>query len=152
MLTVATRSGTTIYQDVVCVRMDRDGNRSPRSSADVRRRVRAFMANEEPSVRAAVKAGQARVLDAATMLYRESVEQLARRDATLAVPAASTARELVQVGLFDGRALKALAARRRAAGTLLEESRRRLAASAGEGTLETSVDLKAVLLARDRVR
>jgi superfamily II DNA or RNA helicase len=152
VLSAATRSGTTIYQDVVCVRMDRAGNLPPRSSAEVRRTVRGFMANEEPSVRAAVLAGQARVLDAATMLHREAVEQLARRDSTIAAPAASTARELVQVGLFDGRALKTLASRRRAAGTLLDESRARVAASASEGALETSVDLKAVLLARGRAR
>jgi hypothetical protein len=103
-------------------------------------------------VRAAVLAGQARVLEATTTSHREAVEQLARRDTTIEVPAASTARELIQVGLFDGRALKALATRRRAAGSLLEESRHRLAASAAEAALETSVELKAVLFSADGVR
>ncbi|MEN3339196.1 MAG: hypothetical protein V7647_2872 [Acidobacteriota bacterium] len=151
-LTLATRSGRTIYQDVVCVRIGRSANLSAQSAEHVRRTVRAFMTDEEPSVRAAVLAGQARALEAATTSHREAVGQLARRDTTIEAPAASTARELVQVGLFDGRALKALETRRRAAGSLLEESRHRLAASGDEAALETSVELKAVLLARDRGR
>ena len=100
----------------------------------------------EPSIRFAALEMHQRSLAAATTLYRASVEQLTRRDSNISAAVPSTARELVQVGLFDGRALKALGARRRAAGTLLEKSQERLAATARNNALTTRVELIALLI------
>ena len=95
----------------------------------------------EPSIRFAALEMHQRSLAAATTLYRASVEPLTRRDSNISAAVPSTARELIQVGLFDGRALKALGARRRAAGTLLEKSQERLAATARNNALTIRVEL-----------
>jgi hypothetical protein len=118
----------------------------------IRKVVRTLIAEREPSIRSAALERHKGSLAAATTLYRASVEQLARRDSSISAAVPSTARELIQVGLFDGRALKALGARRRAAGTLLENSQERLAATARNNALTTRVELIALLIVQPVTR
>ncbi len=151
-VTLCTPAGATVYRQLVCVRVNTSGNPTGRSSTDVRCTVRNFLAESEPSVRAAVLAAQAGVLETATTAHRNALQPLASRDSTIRIQLASAARELVQVGLFDGRALKALETRRRFAAALLENSEERLSAIGHDMALEANIELTAVLAARRRIR
>jgi hypothetical protein len=72
------------------------------------------------------------------------VEALQRRERALMRPAPSV---LMQSGLFDGRALRAQAARTRAADMLVEASEERLESLASSQALTTAIDLSAILIA-----
>jgi hypothetical protein len=71
---------------------------------------------------------------------------MAQREHAMAGARPAAARELVQAGLFDGRALRALEARRLVSATLLDASEDRLRSLAESRSLATTTELTAVLI------
>jgi cysteine synthase len=71
------------------------------------------------------------------------------RERALAAGAPSAAQQLVQAGLFDQRAMRASAARSRAAAVLLEDAGQRRS-SLASATLTASLDLRAILIVPNR--
>jgi hypothetical protein len=78
--------------------------------------------------------------------HLEGIASLEGREDGIAGSASATARQLVQAGLFDRRAVRVHSSRRRAVGALLDESEHRRALLASQGRLTTTVDLVALLL------
>jgi hypothetical protein len=76
----------------------------------------------------------------------EAVEALERRERTIASALPSTARVLVQAGLFDRRAMSALEAKQHLSGVLLEASDDRLRALGRSKALVVTAELTAVLI------
>jgi superfamily II DNA or RNA helicase len=105
----------------------------------------AWLLAREPAVRTLLLAGLAERISRITTSHGAAVAALEEREAAIARAVPSAARELVQAGLFDSRAVRAHQARRRAAGTLLEESEQRLRSLGSAERLALTIDVAAVL-------
>jgi superfamily II DNA or RNA helicase len=145
-VSLAAGTGATKYRQLVCTHVTAPGDPAPRSSSTVRRTVRTFIREHEPAIASAALAMHAGSLSSAAALHAAAVARLSRRDSSISAAVPSTARELVQVGLFDGRALQALGARRNATGTLLDSSRELTAATTRNSVLASRIELVAVLI------
>jgi superfamily II DNA or RNA helicase len=146
-ISLCTQSGTAIYRHVACAREGWPLGPSPRTATDVRRLTTDFLKNREPALRAVVLAAHAAELAAAATTHARALEAMEQREHTIAAALPSAARELVQVGLFDRRALKTLWAQRRVSGALLEASEERLRSLARTRELVTAAELTAILIA-----
>jgi superfamily II DNA or RNA helicase len=151
-VSLSAQSGATKYRQLVCTHVPGRVDVADRPSTNVRSMVRTFIKEREPAVRSAALAMHQGSVAAATTLHTAAVARLTRRDASISAAVPSTARELVQVGLFDGRALKAHGARRHAIGALLNSSQERVAATTLNSTLATRIELVAVLIVRADAR
>jgi hypothetical protein len=145
-VSLATESGATKYRQLVCTHVTTPGGPAPRSSSTVRSMVRTFIRDHEPAIASAALAAHAESLGSATASHAAAVGRLVRRDSSISAAVPSTARELVQAGLFDGRALQAVGARRRATGILLDSSRELAAATMRNSILASRIELVAVLI------
>lgn len=99
----------------------------------------------EPLVRQVAADVSASRIDEVTALHEAAIASLERREAAMARARPSAARELVQPGLFDRRAVRAQQAGRQSAGALLEESDAQLASLERSRALTTSVELVALM-------
>lgn len=118
------------------------------SSKAVRGSVRALIAALGPSSRAAALDAAAVEMRQAAATHHRCVDAGIRRERTIAAALPSTARGLVQGGLFDRRAVDAEAVRRQTADALLEESRTRLRELEQSRLLTATCELEALLLTR----
>ena len=145
-VSLSSETGATQYRQLVCTHVTAPADPAHRSSSGVRSMVRAFIRDREPAVASAALAMHAELLGAATSQHAAAAARLTRRDSNINAAVPSAARELVQVGLFDSRALQAPGARRHARGTLLTSPQEPTAATARNSTLATRVELVAVLI------
>jgi hypothetical protein len=152
VITLSGETGATKYRQLVCTHVTAPGDLADQASATVRRMIRTFIRERESAVGAAALAMHAKSLGSATGLHAAAVARLTRREANISAALPSTAKELVQVGLFDGRALQALGTGRRATGTLLTSSQERTAATSRTSALAPTVELVAVLVVRPHPR
>lgn len=126
----------------------RDTEASPPASssfAATRRALDHWIGTRERHVRrAVVSASRARLADVSAR-HETWVTSLERRERAMVQSRPSAARQLVQAGLFDRRAIRTHQAQRRSAGALLEESEARIASLNAAMNVSTSVELTAVL-------
>jgi hypothetical protein len=102
----------------------REGGGSSRhrpTARDVRDAALHWGRTREPGIRAALAAAIDPDLATWEAAYRESLERRAEREAGLFRTVGSTARRLVQAGLFDSRAVTAARVRQRVGAELLED-------------------------------
>lgn len=145
-LTLVARQEGIVDRGLVTLAVELPGRRWHRQARSLKTQVDAALAAMRPALEPALR----RQIDA----RRRAVEPLravARaalraREADLRVVLESTARELVQAGLFDRRALRAHAVRARAREALEEDARRRPAAGATEDGLAASYEIVAICL------
>jgi hypothetical protein len=149
-LTLSTSRGNIVHTEIAVVHEPRGAGTCVRTPAETRHAVRTFLDLREPAVRAALLVSKAPSLADVAAAHRSALETRQARERALRGPASSAARDLVQAGLFDGRALREHAARQRAAATLIEASGERLDSLASAQTLTTAIDLSAILLAPGR--
>jgi superfamily II DNA or RNA helicase len=146
-LTLSTERGDAVHTELAVVHEPCDALIGARTPASARPVIREFLDAREPAVRAALLVSKTSDLTDIAASHSSVVDALQRRERALMLPAPSAARELVQGGLFDGRALRAQAARTRAASALLAASEERLESLASAQTLTTAIDLSAILIA-----
>ncbi len=146
-ISLSTRTGASVYRHVMCAREPFEGTGCVRTGADARRFSKAFLSEREPAVRAVVLAGHAHELAAAAATYTEALRRMNDREHAMAAALPSVARDLVQAGLFDRRAMRDLETRRRSFEGLLEASRARLADLAADAELVSAAELNAILIA-----
>jgi superfamily II DNA or RNA helicase len=145
-LTLSTERGDPVHSEIAVVHEPCDGLPAAPTQAAARRVVREFVEAREPAVRAALLVSKASPLAEVAVAHTDRLATLQRRERALLLPAPSTARALVQGGLFDARAVRALAARTRANAALLEASEERLESLATARALTTGIELVQVLL------
>ncbi len=147
------RDGSLVARHARCVWMalqgPDDGGWSPKV---VRLRANAVIAELGPASRAAALKAAGIGMRQATACHRHCVDAGIRREQAIAAALPSTARRLVQSGLFDRRVLHAEAVRREIADALLEDSQARLRVLEQSRVLTTTCELEAVLLTRRRGR
>jgi hypothetical protein len=144
-LSLCTPAGRAIYRQIACARKDFGENSCGARVTHLRQLVRKVMKDHEPALRAAVLAAYAGELAAAASSHAQAIDALERRERAMSASLRSTARELVQLGLFDARGMKAIDARRRTAGALLQPAQERLRSLAGSRRLVTNIELTAIL-------
>jgi ERCC4-related helicase len=148
-LTLSTERGDAVHTEVAVVHEPCAAMPAAPAQAAARRVVREFIETREPAVRAALVLSKASHLAEVAVSHASKVAALQRRERALMLPAPSAAQGLVQGGLFDGRAVRAQAARTRAAAALVEASEERLESLATARALRTTVELSAILIAFD---
>jgi superfamily II DNA or RNA helicase len=146
-LTLSTSRGDIVHTEIVLVHEPGGARTRVRTPAAARHAVRTFLDLREPAVRAALLVSKAPSLAGITAAHRSALDTRQARERALRDPVSPAARDLVQGGLFDRRALREHAARQRAAATLIEASGERLDSLASAQTLTTAIDLSAILLA-----
>ena len=147
-VTLSTERGDAVHTELAVVHESDKPDEAlsvARTPAAARRAIREFMETREPAVRAALLVRMTSHLADVASAHATVVEGSQRREHALMLQGPA-ARELVQSGLFDGRALRAHAARQRAAATLVEASEERLESLASERAVRTAVDLSAILI------
>ena len=147
-VTLSTERGDAVHTELAVVHEPDKPDEAlsvARTPAAARRAIREFMETREPAVRAALLVSMTSHLADVASAHATVVEASQRREHALMLQGPA-ARELVQSGLFDGRALRAHAARQRAAATLVEASEERLESLASERAVRTAVDLSAILI------
>jgi len=145
-LTLSTERGDAVHTELAVVHEPSDALTVSRARSDARRAIREFVAAREPAVRAALLVSKASHLAGVAAAHAAGVEAQQRRERALMRPASPATAEPVQTGLFDGRALRAHGAQRRAAAALIEVSEERLESLASAQALTTVIDLSAVLI------
>ena len=154
-VSLLTSAGRLVHRALIVVRdagaaaaagspLDGRCRRRP-SRRDIRDAVRRWLDVREPIVRAAIGTRIEPDLAGIERACGAAIEGMARRDAALARCIGSTARRLVQAGLFENRAVNAARARRRVAAGLLEDLGDRCAAAAKEVTLTRRLEPVAFL-------
>ena len=145
-LTLSTERGDAVHTELAVVHEPDDALSVARTPAAARRAIREFVETREAAVRAALLVSMTSHIADVASAHAAVVEGSLRREHALIMQVPS-ARELVQSGLFDRRALRAHAGRQRAAAALVEASEERLESLASERTLRTAIDLSAILIA-----
>jgi len=123
----------------------------PRTSAELREIVRSFN-RRAASVEQAILARVDGHINEVAQRCARAAAALAAREQAIVTPRLSTARLLVQGGLFDQRAVRAGAARARASATLLEETEQQVDALMSHSYLTPALRLNAILVSADRAR
>ena len=144
---LSTTAGAPVYRHVTCACEPAAATGPMRTAAHARSLASAFLAAREPAVQAVVLAALAADLAAAAATHRHALLRMRDRELAMAEALPSAARELVQAGLFDSRAVRGLEARRRSYDALLEASRARLGTLASDTELVKSVELTGILIA-----
>jgi superfamily II DNA or RNA helicase len=145
-ISLCSPDGVVVHRRVACGHEAWATSTFQRQAASVRQLAEGFLRQREGAVRAAVLAAYAGELDAAATSRVAALDAMAQREHAMASARPSAARELVQAGLFDGRALRLLEARRLASATLLDASEDRLRSLAEARSLATTTELTAVLI------
>jgi superfamily II DNA or RNA helicase len=145
-ISLCSPDGVVVHRRVACGHEAWATSIFQRQAASVRRLAEDFLRQREAAVRAAVLAAYAGELDAAATIREAALDAMAQREHAMAGARPAAARELVQAGLFDGRALRALEARRLVSATLLDASEDRLRSLAESRSLATTTELTAVLI------
>lgn len=142
--------GALAHTQVIVVHAPGEPVRMPRTAAEVRRLVRGFVESHGMAVHEAVSDTFADPADLVAAEVGRAVSSLEQRERSLVAAMPSAARQLVQAGLFDQRALRANAARGRAAAVQMDDAERQLEALAAAKRLAFKLDLRAVLVATSR--
>jgi superfamily II DNA or RNA helicase len=142
---LAADDGWTAHREVAAVTIPCDVRLPHRSVAVIRAVAREWLRRFEPALRSAATSGAALRLEEAARKYADCQDALDRRERAMAAALSSAAQQIVQAGLFDHRALRHAAERRRATAALLDESKRRSSALETR-RLMPRVELVAVLL------
>ena len=138
--------GCMVHRDLRAVHFDFETPQSCRTFAALRTVLERFCTVDERAVREQV---QRRFLpDLAPVLLRceRAAASSAERERAILQSLPSAARQLVQAGLFDQRAIRASGARQHVSDTRRADAEERLDALAAARRLERSVHLRAVLL------
>jgi superfamily II DNA or RNA helicase len=152
VLSLAGDAGAAAHTQVIAVHAAGERFRMPRTAAGVRRLVQGFIESRGMAMHEEVSgmfAGPAALVAAE---IGRAVSSLQERERGLVAAMPSTARQLVQAGLFDQRALRESGARRRAAGARADVVARQLEMLAAARRLAFQLELRAVLVATSRVR
>lgn len=146
-ISLSTERGEMVHRELVAATLPQWRVPNSRSASLLRIVVREFVAVHESALRSRVAELTLEQLAVATRAHEHLTDQVASRERAGAAVAPSVARELVQAGLFDERAVRARAHRQQAAGALLEESEQRTWSLRRSRALTPAIDLVAVLLA-----
>jgi superfamily II DNA or RNA helicase len=146
-ISLTTEDGHVLDRQIACVSKPWPIRTWPRASAEVRRLTTDFLRQHGPALRNAALMAHAGTRATVTTTHAGALNAMERRERTIASAVPSTARVLVQAGLFDRRALKALRAKQRVSGALLEASDERLRSLDRTRALAVAAELTAVLIA-----
>jgi superfamily II DNA or RNA helicase len=146
-ISLTTQSGEAFDRRVACVRQTWPARPSFRVSSEVRAIAARVLKEHGPELRDVALAAHAGSLAAAAATHARALDAMEQRERAIASALPSTARDLVQAGLFDRRALAALRAKQRVSGAFLEASEERLRSLTRTRELVTNADLTAVLIA-----
>lgn len=149
---LAGADGVAAHTQLIAVHLEARLHPVPSTAGGVRRLIGEFIASRERPMRQAAGNSVAGAAGLVAEQVRRAVSTLERRERGLAARMPSTARQLVQAGLFDRRAVRAHADQVRIADAQREEVDRQLAALAAARRVGFTLDLQAVLLATDRTR
>ena len=145
-IALTTENGEALDRQIVCVRSPWPIRIWPRASADVRRIVTDCLERTGPALREAALAAHADTRAGVATRHAEALDAMERRERTIASGLPSMARVMVQAGLFDRRAIRALRATQRVSGALLEASDERLRSLDRTRALVVAAELTAVLI------
>jgi superfamily II DNA or RNA helicase len=146
-ISLTTENGEALDRQIVCVKKPWPIRRWPRASAEVRRIAADFLMEHGSSLRDAALAAHAGTIAVVRTTHADALDAMERRERAIASALPSTAKVLVQAGLFDRRALGALRAKQRVSGALLEASDERLQSLDRTRALVAAAELTAVLIA-----
>jgi superfamily II DNA or RNA helicase len=149
-LSLAADDGVMAHTQVIAVHAPGEPDGMPRTAAEVRRLVQGFVESRGKAVHQAVRDQFAGPADLVAAEAGRAVSSLEHRERSLVAAMPSAARQLVQAGLFDQRALRADAVRRRAAAAQMDDVGGRLSGLAAARRLALKLDLRAVLVASSR--
>jgi superfamily II DNA or RNA helicase len=146
-ISLTTGNGDALDRQIACVRKPWPIPTRPRASAEVRKIAAEFLEEHGPALRDAALAAHEQPRAAVTASHAEVLDAMERRAHSIASGLPSTAKVLVQAGLFDRRALGTLRAKQRVSGALLEASDERLRSLDRGRALVAAAELTAVLIA-----
>ncbi len=141
-----------VHTELIPIVIDIGLRRLPGAAAAVRTLASNLLQMHAARVLAAADAHSRAGFAAVAAQYQEVAAAAARREQEISGAMPSAARRLVQVGLFDSRAAKALAVRRRAASLELLSADERLKNLAPGATLTTTLRIIAVRFGGGLVR
>jgi hypothetical protein len=148
-LSLASRDGSVPHSELIVFHERGTVLSPPRTAAELREFVRLFNARSVSVEQAILARVDGHIREVSDRCARASLA-LAAREQAIATPRLSVAKQLVQGGLFDRRALRAGAARARTAATLLEETERRVDTLMSHSHLTPALSLIAILVSADR--
>ena len=146
-LALSSRDGTIVHSELVALH-ERVDPRHAVSDTGVRHFMMAAAADTTPADSAIPVLFHERI-ERVIQSCRRASEALADRERIISLPVASAARQLVQGGLFNRRAIRASRERERVAESILEEASQRIAALKARTSLTPRVTLAAILLVED---
>ena len=150
-LSLVSRDGSVPHSELIVFHERGSVIAPPRTAAELREFVRLFNARSASVEQAILARVDGRIQEVSDRCARASMA-LAAREQAIATPRLSAARQLVQGGLFDQRALRAGAARARTAATLLEETELHVDTLMSHSHLTPALRLTAILVSADRAR
>lgn len=151
-LSLERTDGRPVHQELLPVVMACPALRLPRAATALAQLATRFVASHASRALALVQERCRERLAMISAKHLEMAHAAARREREIAGATPSTARRLVQVGLFDAREANVLAARRRAAALALLEADERLLDLAPEFSLHTRTRLVAIRFGWDLQR
>ena len=141
-LMLTTVGGSVVHAETIAVEDQRAAMPASRSALDCRRAFETWLASHEAVVRATVWNHVGGTIRTVAALHQSAETTRLGREEMITRARPSTARELIQAGLFDGRALRSHQSRRRVESSLLNQ----LTADAGRlAPLTPIVELCALL-------
>jgi superfamily II DNA or RNA helicase len=147
---LVTEDGTAAHTEIVPVHVAEDVAPHPSTPGAMRQVVRGFLESRERVVRELVAGHMgSRVADLERRHIR-ALTSLASRERSMTAALPSPSQQLVQAGLFDGRAIRAKAVRTASVAALLEAAGQRLASLSTSARLEARFDLRAILVTSKR--
>jgi superfamily II DNA or RNA helicase len=144
-LTLSEAGGHVCAREPVGVTFDVAGIDWPRRAADLRARLEAFLGRDRARLEDVIAPMLTDRISAARALHAPALAARRRRHLEINADLRSTARELVQAGLFDRRAMRAASERSRRAAMLEEDELARGATmTRSEPGIEGSFSVRAV--------
>jgi superfamily II DNA or RNA helicase len=150
-LSIAAADGTLVHSELVPVEFDARGSAQPLDRARQIRAAAARIADlYDPVARRLMKSRFVGVVDLTIARHTAAIEALGQREEAIAGGAPAAARQLVQPGLFDRRAVRLAASRQRVSAALRESANGRLALLRTRQCVSVSIELSGLLLRPSR--
>jgi superfamily II DNA or RNA helicase len=146
LIALRDRSGATFDLHPLIVSMDLDGFDWRRGKAHLRDQVLDVLAVVRPRIDVVVRRSVAERTAAVAPVRAVAAQAARARDEVMRQQLRSTARELVQSGLFDRRAMRATAARDRRREALLDHLDAHTSSQADDRPIEGTYEIRAVVV------
>jgi hypothetical protein len=150
-LSLSAADGAVVHEEIVAIHCEEEMTGRPAFAA-IRQFVSEFLRSWEPFVRQALSDRLGGHVARIETKRADAIALMAQRERTIEAIVHSAARQIVQAGLFDQRAVRAEAARARSAAGLLSALDESSVSRTTDGKLIAAFDVSAVLVARGRRR